>query len=213
MGIYTKRICEECGAEFFPGYAGQVACSLTCKKKREKSQKKVRIKRYRQKQRELKRDYVTALEKIVELEAKIEVYEKNANFDPAKWQEFEKNNEALAARLTEANEKNRIMKDELDRAQKQLREYERELDALRKQKPADPNALENVVPDASKIKECKRMNLRALHLPCGEREECWGGTPCEKTAGIVKEEKMEKKKPDFVNFRLPDTDYEWVKEI
>ena len=31
---------------------------------------------------------------------------------------------------------------------------------------------------------CERMKVSALSLPCGSREECWGGKPCPKTAGM-----------------------------
>lgn len=33
---------------------------------------------------------------------------------------------------------------------------------------------------------CDRMKLKAFSLPCGQREECWGGIPCDKTSGMDK---------------------------
>lgn len=42
------------------------------------------------------------------------------------------------------------------------------------------------------LQTCERMNLRAIILPCGEREECWHPQKCKKNTHIVKPEKISK---------------------
>lgn len=40
------------------------------------------------------------------------------------------------------------------------------------------------------LKTCERMNLKALHLPCGERDECWMPSKCEKNLHSARPEKI-----------------------
>ena len=83
--------------------------------------------------------------------------------------------------------------DELMRARLELVSRKAELDAAREELEALRGTREKITVkpasqaphvDTSNWDYCKRMELRAPHLPCGEREECKG---CERIRPLVLE--------------------------
>ena len=56
----------------------------------------------------------------------------------------------------------------------------------RRKKAGDFKAFFELAKELGKLKTCPRLHMTSFDLPCGQREECWGGKPCEKTFGLVK---------------------------
>lgn len=49
----------------------------------------------------------------------------------------------------------------------------------RRKRKGDTRAAHEHAKLIGKLKHCPRMHVHALSLPCGERNECWMGKPCE----------------------------------
>lgn len=176
MSIYAQRTCEICGEKFLPNYASQVACSLSCKKKRRKNQKYRYDKNRRLAIKSLKLSYFVAQGKIEKLQAK---------FD-----EFGKNNYELSQKLTDANLRIESLQSDLENAENEISRLDNIIHNIEKNdvKQSHPDSKETSINNPYGLKECKRMKLMAMRLPCGEREECWLNPPCEKTKGMNKDD-------------------------
>lgn len=65
--------------------------------------------------------------------------------------------------------------------------FEREAGKLRNRMlRGKPGAKLDYYKHIGKAQTCPRMRVTMLQLPCGKRQECWGGKPCERTLGKTK---------------------------
>lgn len=159
---YGKRTCLQCGQEFEAGYPAQLTCSKKCalERRREQGRQSDALSRARNK------NLLTALDEA--------------------WAELEWLNCRYEARRGETGA---LMMAMCAAHALEMKKLKAELDALRPAS-AEPAPAEEKAPasaaviDTSDWDFCKRMNLRARHLPCGEREECQG---CERIRPLVLE--------------------------
>lgn len=154
---YGTRNCLNCNTPFQAEYASQIVCSPECRYERHKAKDRVYARKYAAKRRE----------RIIRLEARIQ---------------------ELEVQLDAALKDKAVLQIELD-------DLKTELAALKLAGMAQamPEPLPEPQPEPVKVDkepqpepvlfECKRMNLRAMRLPCGERGECTFPTPCEMIAG------------------------------
>ena len=67
------------------------------------------------------------------------------------------------------------------------RERVNKLQKMRRRRLAgDIKAFFELAKELGRLKTCPRTHTTSLTLPCGQLEQCWGATPCEKTFGLVK---------------------------
>ncbi len=168
---YGKRICLQCGQVFEAGYPAQLTCSKKCalERRREQGRQSDALSRARNK------NLLTALDEV--------------------WAELEWLNCRYEARRGETGA---LMMAMCAAHALEMKKLKAELDALRPAS-AEPAPAEEKAPasaakapapsaaahiDTSDWDFCKRMNLRARRLPCGEREECQG---CERIRPLVLE--------------------------
>lgn len=116
--------------------------------------------------------------------------QRNREYETRRDQRREAELAALRARVAELEEEIEFLKrtesHELKEARKELEQLHAELEALRKERNLMQAPLRRTVEhpvnraapavDTSGWDFCQRMQLRARHLPCGEREECEGCT-------------------------------------
>lgn len=116
--------------------------------------------------------------------------QRNREYETRRDQRREAELAALRARVAELEEEIEYLKrtesHELKEARKELEQLHAELEALRKERNLMQAPLRRTVEhpvnraapavDTSGWDFCQRMQLRARHLPCGEREECEGCT-------------------------------------
>ena len=169
---YGERKCPVCKAAFEAAYPGQVCCSDTCKRTRELALRRENDALYRLHRKE---ELKALKARVAELEVEVSRLSEAGN-----------DNEKLTADLER-------LRDELGRARLELASRKAELDAAReelenlrgtREKVAVKPASQAPHVDTSNWDYCKRMELRAPHLPCGEREECKG---CERIRPLVLE--------------------------
>lgn len=168
---YGERKCLVCGKDFKPRVANQVCCSGECQKKRDKA--------LRVQWDKVRRPTLNA--RIAALEARVSVLEGQAivetttpvaddigkDYEKALEEESQDDGPALD---------NEVEADLADEAEDALPE-------------SDPKSERRVTKEAIasapkidisnlKMQHCSRMKLDALHLPCGDRAECWRNGKC-----------------------------------
>lgn len=158
---YGQRACLVCKTVFEATYPGQVCCSDSCKKTRERvlhRERDVRGRLRRKKELEALKARVAELECLRdELDrARLELASRKAELAESR-EELETLRRGSLPRKEEKNLRRTV-------------EYPT--------KPAAPAV------DTSNWDYCKHMQLRAPKLPCGEREEC---QRCERTRPLVLE--------------------------
>ncbi len=168
---YGKRTCLQCGQEFEAGYPAQLTCSKKCalERRREQGRQSDALSRARNK------NLLTSLD-----EAWAELEWLNCRYEARRGETG-----ALVMAMCAAHAL-------------EIQKLKAELDALRPAS-AEPAPAEEKAPtfaakapvpsaavsiDTSDWDFCKRMNLRARRLPCGERGECQG---CERIRPLVLE--------------------------
>ncbi len=168
---YGKRTCLQCGQEFEAGYPAQLTCSKKCalERRREQGRQSDAISRARNK------NLLTSLD-----EAWAELEWLNCRYEARRGETGALVMAMCAAHALEMKK----LKAELDALRPASAEpapAEEKAPASAAKAPA-PSAAASI--DTSDWDFCKRMNLRARHLPCGEREECQG---CERIYPLVLE--------------------------
>lgn len=189
MKEYPLRGCIVCGSHFFPKYAADITCSHDCAMNRKKLLKSEANKKHYEKMKNLKSDFEAAKLRIAELERQASQSPKNANrANSNAIAELQKKNRQLEMQLASANKKLEELQIALGNASRLAEERKVELESLKKSCNSHGGAktIEDLV-DPARIQECKRLRVKGLHLPCGQRPECWNGKPCEKTAGMDKD--------------------------
>ena len=169
---YGERRCPVCKTLFEAAYPGQVCCSDTCKKTRRLVLRRESDALYRLRR---KGELETLRARVAELEAEV-----------SRLRETERGGEALTAELERLRTELERVQIELASRKAELVEAQEELEALRgtREKITVKPASQAPHVDTSNWDYCKRMELRAPHLPCGEREECKG---CERIRPLVLE--------------------------
>lgn len=169
---YGERRCPVCKTLFEAAYPGQVCCSGTCKKTRRLVLRREKDALYRLRR---KGELEALRARVAELEAEV-----------SRLRDMGTVSEKLTAEVERLH-------DELMRARLELVSRKAELDAAREELEALRGTREKITVkpasqaphvDTSNWDYCKRMELRAPHLPCGEREECKG---CERIRPLVLE--------------------------
>lgn len=157
---YGQRNCLNCNQPFQAQYAAHVVCSPECKYERRKESWRGTARR----QAEKRKAYVAGLEaRVQELETQLDA----ALRDKAGLQvELDALKAELAALKLAGMAQAQAMPEPAPKPE-----------SLPKPKP-EPKP-EPALP----LHECKRMSLRAMRLPCGERDECTFPTLCEMLAG------------------------------
>lgn len=169
---YGERRCPVCKTLFEAAYPGQVCCSDTCKKTRRLVLRREKDALYRLRR---KGELEALRARVAELEAEVSRLRDMGTVSEKLTAEVERlHDELMCARLELVSRKA-----ELDAARE-------ELEALRgtREKITVKPASQAPHVDTSNWDYCKRMELRAPHLPCGEREECKG---CERIRPLVLE--------------------------
>ena len=169
---YGERRCPVCKTLFEAAYPGQVCCSDTCKKTRRLVLRREKDALYRLRR---KGELEALRARVAELEAEVSRLRDMGTVSEKLTAEVERlHDELIGARL------------ELVSRQAELDAAREELEALRgtREKITVKPASQAPHVDTSNWDYCKRMELRAPHLPCGEREECKG---CERIRPLVLE--------------------------
>ncbi len=169
---HGERRCPVCKTLFEAAYPGQVCCSDTCKKTRRLVLRREKDALYRLRR---KGELEALRARVAELEAEVSRLRDMGTVSEKLTAEVERlHDELMRARL------------ELVSRKAELVEAQEELEALRgtREKITVKPASQAPHVDTSNWDYCKRMELRAPHLPCGEREECKG---CERIRPLVLE--------------------------
>lgn len=145
---YGKRNCVICTNEFIATSATQVCCSDECKKEL-----------LRKQYREAKRRY-TANKKQEFMELR------------QRKSDLEIENKALHSNLNKVNAELSNIKAEYEQLKFELFISQHNLEVANEKIKKLLNATKSL--DTSSFDYCERMKLRAMQLPCGEREECLG---------------------------------------
>ena len=171
---YGKRTCLQCGQEFEAGYPAQLTCSKKCalERRREQGRQSDAL------SRAMNKNLLTSLD-----EAWAELEWLNCRYEARRGETGALMMAMCAAHALEMKK----LKAELDAAQDELSAMRMASHQVKEPlkrtveyptKPAAPAV------DTSNWDYCKRMELRAPKLPCGERDECKN---CERIHPLVLE--------------------------
>lgn len=173
MTDWGKRVCIICKKEFEPRYPAHIACSPECAKERKRALKKASNIRYRAKTREMLAECIAGRETIARLEK--EIFTLRQELDLLKLARDE--NIKLANHILTLEAENgrlaRLVKEQQTSSGEKIKSSEVE-DFLK----------------THKLQECKRLRLKALKLPCGQKAQCWNDTPCKNTKGMKRPENL-----------------------
>jgi len=161
---YGQRSCLFCGKTFEAVKLYQFFCSSECRLNR----KRQRNREYETRRDQRREAELAALRaRVAELEEEIEFLKRTESHE-----------------LKEARKELDLIHAELEHTQLELARRELELEESRKERNLMQAPLRRTVEhpvnraapavDTSGWDFCQRMQLRARHLPCGEREECEG---------------------------------------
>lgn len=165
---YGQRSCLVCGDPFEALYANQVTCSDLCRGKRRVNLKRISDAGCRARRKERLAGLVN---RVAELETEVE-------------------------RLKGAGAELAHVRAELDKAKQELARVMGERDealvalhVARQSGPVKsaPESVETVAAQAGlpPLQECARFQLKAVHLPCGEHDQCHKPTPCARLGADV----------------------------
>lgn len=165
---YGQRACLACGNPFEALYANQVTCSDLCRGKRRVNLKRIADAGRRARRKERLAGLVA---RVAELEAEVE-------------------------RLKGAGAELAHVRAELDKAKQELARVMGERDealaalhAARQSRPVKsaPESVEKIAEQAGlpPLQECARLKIKAVHLPCGEYDQCRKPTPCARLGADV----------------------------
>lgn len=156
QATYGQRACLACGNHFEALYAGQVTCSDVCQGKR-------------------RRELRSASDMACRLRRK-------ARFEALKSRVAE-----LEAELARVNVELEKVRQELVHVMGERDEALAALQAARQCRPVKsvPESVEKIATQAGlpPLQECSRLKLKAVHLPCGEHDQCRKPTPCARLDG------------------------------
>ncbi len=168
---YGKRKCLQCGQTFEASHPAHITCSAKCAAERRRGQKRQTGARTRARRKKYLLDLLTSLD-----EAWAELEWLNCRYEARR-----RETEALAMAMCAAHAlETKKLKAELE----VMRQASAEPAPAEEKAPASavtgpaPSTAVNI--DTSDWDFCRRMNLRARRLPCGERGECQG---CERITG------------------------------
>lgn len=203
MSDYGDRVCPVCGNVFNVEYANQVCCSDVCQAKRHKKIQRASKERAKEKMlakefaleqlgqrvqelqelcNNLQKESDEKSERITELQS----YADDAGLKKAMQEELDDYKKSM----DDLEKKLKVEKDKTAELEKQIKSLNAQLAKARESARTVKPIEEVIAPD--KLEFCKRLNVKALHLPCGQRPECWTGKkPCEKTEGMTKPDNFE----------------------
>ena len=195
-----------CESPYTATFAGQVTCSETCAKERRRKQRSLSSRRYRKRHaeryaslvervRQLEAELHTAgslqdrfrrtLEKVSELEKRLRERGERTVREAAlknrirELEEAGEGRQQLEGRLQDALEKNRELLVEIAHLKARIAVMQAHGVVSRSEERSNNGTPE---PTGKPMLVCRRMNLRATTLPCGQRDECRYPSPCEQMA-------------------------------
>lgn len=183
-----ELVCEVCGKEFYSQWL-----SKTCSKECAKERKRLRNIKYAEEHREQiqayhKNYYQTVIKPVqkqlyeLHKEALQERYEKHKSERNARRRaRYAGNGERVRQQNAAWREKNRELKRKIDaRYREKFRDKINEQARIRRRM----TGLDIVEIMMGEIKlilyKCDRLGLKARHLPCGDRWQCWDNEPCKR---------------------------------
>lgn len=181
-----ELVCEICGKQFNSRWLSKT-CSTDCAKERKRQRNAKYAAEHREQLKEYHSNYYQTVIKPVQKELYVlhkealrERYEKHKEERNARrMARYAGNGEKIRQQNAAWREKNRELKRQIDaRYREKFRDKINEQARLRRSM-SDLDMFEVLVGEIKvTLYHCERLSLKAKHLPCGDRWQCWDKQPC-----------------------------------
>lgn len=191
------RVCVVCGKSFWSRRLAKT-CSKECFKKRKAQLNAEYVEQHREQTREYHKAYYQTVTKPMQKELyakhkealKARYEQHKAERNARRRQIYAGRREAVKKQNAEWREQNREIKRAIDReyyakhreerVRKQREYYEANKEKIKRQRKFAGMEKTVVVVDGVELTlyYCERLKLKASHLPCGDRWQCWDKEPC-----------------------------------